>query len=453
MKRSWSVVVCLIMVCSLVLSACSGSSKTGSQNQPASTPDAKAQTSAAAPEPAELKETIRFMTSWVGTNTSAKWLSKMLADFESKYPNIKIKVEEVPGAGQELEDKLKVLISARDFPDVTTCKTYETVKMGIEADVLVDVKPYIQQDQEWYACLSDEANRGYNPVEGKWYAFVSQVRKSAYFYNKDIYAKAGIEAPAKTWEELFEQAEKIKAAGYIPFALQGQDGGWLTNSWLIPIVGTMNEDGYKFANTMFPTNFENPEFIKGVETVQMMFQKYASEEMVGNIWQASAATFLTEKSAIIAQPATLIQNMRNPEVANENLADRVGFALFPGDAAFIMLGDAWLCGAKGDNKLKASLIFLKHMSDKEAQISCLEMASLTPVDPTIDVESLNIDPLLKEVVNITSQTKIFIESPHMMFSSALWPTLSAQYSALAFNQITPAEFAKIISDEAKKLAE
>ncbi len=53
-----------------------------------------------------------------------------------------------------------------------------------------------------------------------------------WFYNKDIFAKAGVEPP-QTWDELVEGCQKIKAAGYTPLALAGDANsinahmGWL----------------------------------------------------------------------------------------------------------------------------------------------------------------------------------------------------------------------------------
>ena len=44
------------------------------------------------------------------------------------------------------------------------------------------------------------------------------------YYNADILDEAGVQAPIATYGDLLEAGEKIKAAGYIPFAM---DNGWL----------------------------------------------------------------------------------------------------------------------------------------------------------------------------------------------------------------------------------
>ena len=53
-----------------------------------------------------------------------------------------------------------------------------------------------------------------------------------WFYNKDIFAKAGVEPPT-TWDELVDVCKKIKDAGYTPFSIAGDANsinahlGWL----------------------------------------------------------------------------------------------------------------------------------------------------------------------------------------------------------------------------------
>lgn len=62
------------------------------------------------------------------------------------------------------------------------------------------------------------------------------------FYNADIFAEAGIEAVPTTWEEFVAAAEKIKAAGYVPFTT---DDAYVVNNFGYQLARYIGIDGVK----------------------------------------------------------------------------------------------------------------------------------------------------------------------------------------------------------------
>ena len=61
-------------------------------------------------------------------------------------------------------------------------------------------------------------------VDGKQYGIPFDIGMVGFWYNKDLFAKAGITAPPATWDELLDRRRKLKAAGITPIAAgrQGQ---------------------------------------------------------------------------------------------------------------------------------------------------------------------------------------------------------------------------------------
>ena len=49
--------------------------------------------------------------------------------------------------------------------------------------------------------------------QGKLYGFPILSSARAFFYNKDLFAKAGLAGPPKTWEEFVQAARRIQALG------------------------------------------------------------------------------------------------------------------------------------------------------------------------------------------------------------------------------------------------
>ncbi len=62
-----------------------------------------------------------------------------------------------------------------------------------------------------------------DPSTGEMYMLPYMSVQTFWVYNKDIFAEAGItDVPAQpTWDQLVEYSEKVKAAGYIPIAMEG----------------------------------------------------------------------------------------------------------------------------------------------------------------------------------------------------------------------------------------
>lgn len=428
MKRGFTRVLTVTMLCTLLMTGVATSAKA----------------------PVEIK----LMTCAVGANPSAPHFESVKERFEEEYGDeIKLVIEEVPGMSNEMEDKLKILISANNMPDIVTAKTLETIKMAADANLIVDLKPYVEADPEWLASFNQDALAAVNPYEDKWYGLIDTQNVIGCFYNEAIFKEVGIE-PAKTWDQFFENCDKIKAAGYIPLTLNGQEGGWLTNNALLPMVATHSQEGQAFISQKYPTNFTDESFVYGLTQIQRLYQDYASPDMVGNYYAASQPYFLRGDSAMIINGPWLITSIRDPEQTDPEVAEQIRFSLLPEDVGVLNLGDAYICGARTEETLDASLKLLKCFTDQEAQIRGLRLKQAPPLDASIDINAVEgLDPLFVEALNEVKNMKLGIQGPWTIFPNSMWEMLSREYSAMAFGQTTPEQMAQNLQDAALKRAD
>lgn len=63
--------------------------------------------------------------------------------------------------------------------------------------------------------------------DGRIYASSSEGQLIGYYYNKELFNQAGIK-PAETWEEFFDNCDRLLAAGITPLAMDTADGAWCT---------------------------------------------------------------------------------------------------------------------------------------------------------------------------------------------------------------------------------
>lgn len=139
--------------------------------------------------------------------------------FEAANPDTKIQIEVVPW--DSLQQKLTTDISAGANADLSIIGTrwlLDYVKEGIVASLDENITP------EFRARFIDTFLTP-SVMDGKVYGLPIAASARAMYYNKDIFAKAGIDTPPATWADFKIDAEKIKKLGAetYAFGLQGKE--------------------------------------------------------------------------------------------------------------------------------------------------------------------------------------------------------------------------------------
>ncbi|MFI9559854.1 extracellular solute-binding protein [Nonomuraea endophytica] len=191
-------------------------------------------------------------------NSGDNFWKEVVAEFEKANPNIKVQVTVINW--NDIDKQVATMVQNGQAPDILQTGDYSGfVKDGLLHKVEEIVSPNVQQD-----LLAKFAEFG--KVDGAAYGlpFVSSAR--ALFYNKELFEKAGIAEPPKTWDELKAAAEKLKKSGVSqPFGLplgqeEAQAEAFL---WMLG-----NGGGYKDAAGKWsinsPANVETFTYVKGL---------------------------------------------------------------------------------------------------------------------------------------------------------------------------------------------
>ncbi len=93
--------------------------------------------------------------------------------------------------------------------------------------------PYVPSAKSWYDTFLTPAIESGRAPDGKIYLITGDIVGTGIFYNKDLFAKAGITSEPQTWADFMAASKKLKAIGVIPFATSmSKDGGiQLYGSW------------------------------------------------------------------------------------------------------------------------------------------------------------------------------------------------------------------------------
>ncbi len=176
----------------------------------------------ASDEPVELRFTV-----WTGSDAHLAMLNGIADAYTAEHPNVTVQFDTIPFA--DYSTKLAVQLSGTNPPDAGWMPESLAVPF-IEAGALADLSAAVKDNPEYdFADLSEPAMSLYlNEEEVNGIPFSTS--PELMYFNRDLFAQAGIDTPEVllengewTWEKLAESAKAIKdATGVYGFQTTGQ---------------------------------------------------------------------------------------------------------------------------------------------------------------------------------------------------------------------------------------
>ncbi|MGN7454535.1 ABC transporter substrate-binding protein [Paenibacillus pasadenensis] len=167
-------------------------------------------------------------------------MNRLKADYEKEHPNVTLNIETM-GGGADYGAGLKAKFASGQEPDI--------FNNGGNADLTTWVDKLEDLSGEpWQSDVIDTAKEGITSG-GKNYGLPMGIEGYGLLYNKDLFAKAGIDTPPKTLTELKAAVEKLKAADITPFA-NGYQEWWVLGNHTFNVALADQEDPAAFIQSM-----------------------------------------------------------------------------------------------------------------------------------------------------------------------------------------------------------
>jgi raffinose/stachyose/melibiose transport system substrate-binding protein len=223
----------------LALTGCGGS---GGSSSGTASPTAAASTGATAATQAPAKAKDPVTLSFVISNTvDTAPFTKVFAEFEKKTGN-KVELQALPGG--DFDNMMKTRFSTGDFPDLFLMQpgTKQNIKLRA-TETLYDWS----SDKDVWDRILPSMKEFQTATNGKIYGVpYGSTGMYGIFYNKDVFKKAGVSVP-NNYNELIENAKKIKAAGITPF-YEGVKDGWpaqifFLSGWVSNVDPAVKDEG------------------------------------------------------------------------------------------------------------------------------------------------------------------------------------------------------------------
>ncbi|MEV6929811.1 ABC transporter substrate-binding protein [Dactylosporangium sp. NPDC051485] len=166
---------------------------------------------------AEVSGTVEFWHFF--TDREAEAIDAVVKDFQASHPKINVVVK----SGQD-DSKMTQAIGGGQGPDVGLSYSTDIVGKFCSSGAWLDLAPYIARDKVSMEGFPATVKQ-YTEFKGKRCAMPVLADAYGLYYNKRMFAEAGISGPPKTLEEFAEDAKKltkrsadgtITTAGFLP---------------------------------------------------------------------------------------------------------------------------------------------------------------------------------------------------------------------------------------------
>lgn len=297
-------------------------------------------------------------------------LLRLAREYEKVHPNVEVRVQVQPVNGYETWLRTQIGTGSDTAPDIYNANYAQGF---YERGLLVNLTPALEQTNPytgnpWKQNLDAQFLEKYK-VGGDVALLPLDFIEVAFFYNRDIFDRLGLKPP-RTWEEMLSHAERIRRAGYIPFAVPGDADsywsgtvGWIfrffTDAYMrgaVPLAmarpGDWNynprvNDGFRL-DTTAPYNdatlilnserlivairdgrirMDSPPFQEAYEKIAE-FARYWQRGFNGTNANSAYQLFLTRKAAIMLHASPTIAQL-DKDMSDLAAPDRFAWDVFP----------------------------------------------------------------------------------------------------------------------------
>ncbi|SFK72636.1 raffinose/stachyose/melibiose transport system substrate-binding protein [Paenibacillus sp. 1_12] len=223
----------------------------------------------------------------------------MAADYMAQNPNVVIEAE----VSKESATLLKTRFASGEEPDLFMVKAFTDIEDW--SDRLADLS-----NEPWMSKVTPSAFEGMT-VKGKKLGFPVAIEGYGFIYNKDLFAKAGIDKVPTTLTELKQVNEKLKAANISSYS-EAYKEWWPLGQHLFNLPFAYEKEPVATINKINKGEAKVNDIVNmnGFFDVLDMTVKYGKgEQSVGISYDNEVADFSSGKTAMMQQGVWVIDSI------------------------------------------------------------------------------------------------------------------------------------------------
>jgi raffinose/stachyose/melibiose transport system substrate-binding protein len=343
-----------------------------------------------------------------------------LADaYMADHPNVTIEIT-LPESSP-YKSRLRTVMQAGDPPDIFHSWGGDEMNAFANAGLLQDITRDLDADGGAWRKTFGPGVLGLFSFDGGQYGVPWDAGMVGIWYNKALFAQAGISAPPATWTELLDVVRALKDAGITPIAL-GEGDRWPGVFWFSYLALRIGGSAAFEAAYRRTGSFADPAFIDaGREIRELLDLSPFQVDFLKAGYNDAAALMGDGHAAMELMGQWAPDYQENASADGEGIGDDLGFFPFPAveggagrpDDAFGG-GNGFAVGGKAPPQAVGFLMFLTRV---ESQVQCARKGFCLPV--VKGGEAGLTDPLMIAV----QQTLAKVEYLQLYYDSYLGPAI------------------------------
>ncbi|MBV7507779.1 extracellular solute-binding protein [Bacillus sp. sid0103] len=424
----------VIMLVSLALAGCSSSSSSEESSS-------------------DGKKVIKFMHLWPEGSSNAQFsiVKDIISEYEKDH-NVKIETEILNN--DQYREKLKVLASSNELPDIGMTWSDGFIKPYVEGNMLAPLDDIVEGDADLKDAFIPGVKESY-AVDGKTYGLPLELNISYVFYNKEIFKKYNLEVP-KTFSEYKNVVKTLADNGVVPATVGAKDG-WPASFWFMYLADRIGGSTILTDVIKGKAKMDDPAIVKAAEEVQNLV------DMGGFVKGASALSnddakgyFMNEQAAMFLTATWELPNYTTSPDVKQEFKDKIGYFKFPtyeggkGTSINSYVGGpgVGLFVAKDSKVQKEAKDFVGYFVKRWGEKSVTD-AGVIPATK-VDTSSMDLAPMYIEILKDLGEASNVTTYFDTQSSPAVSELHHDLVTALFGKQVTPKEFVKQHADELAK---
>jgi len=320
------------------------------------------------------------------------------------------------------------------------------------AGLLQDITPALDADGGAWRNTFATGALGVYAYKGENYGVPWDMGMIGFWYNKELFAKAGIDSPPTTWTEFLDDVKALKAAGITPIAL-GEGDKWPgMHMWAYLVTRLGGKANFEAAYNR-TGSFTDPPFVEaGYKLQELIALEPFQDGFLGATYGDEATAMGNGKAAmeLMGQWAPAVEKDNSAD--KNGIGDNLGFFPFPmveggkGDPADAVGGGNGF--AIGKNASPEAVDFVKYMTSAENQAALAEIGVAIPVVKGGEV-GLS-DPLMIELQKTFAAAQYFQLYYDQALPAAMGSVVNDSTQGIFAGTLTPEQAAQAIEDSAKQ---
>ncbi|MBX6388082.1 MAG: extracellular solute-binding protein [Frankia sp.] len=367
-------------------------------------------------------------------------------DFMAAHPDISIDV--VPIQNEQFPTRIPLALQGDDPPHIYFNQGGGLLATHTESGKIADITDLTAP---WIEKLGP-AVEGWQ-VDGRQYGVPYNLHIVGFWYNKDLFAQAGITEEPETLDELNAVVEKLKAAGIPPIAVGGRDR-W-PDAFYFNYFAIRNCSVETLRQASADVDISAPCFTKAAEDLAAFLETEPfTEGFLGIPAQegagSSAGMVASGKAAMELQGDWELGQMKGL-VDDPDLASKLGWFPFPqieggeGDPMAVLGGgDGFSCTTRAPEQC---VQFLEYISDIDVQTRLVEEGvSVIPANPA--AASAVSDEVVQENLDYAEQVTYIQTYLDIAWPSAVGQALNDAVANLFAGEGSPADIIQAVKEAA-----